>query len=84
MLVDLLLWMGLKEKLHIQDALPPYFKEGELWWVHMGENIGVEINGKGDQFTRPAVIYKKFNSSIMLIIPTTTQNKNCTAKPCRI
>ena len=26
----------------------PAIKEGEIWWCAMGENIGVEINGKNE------------------------------------
>lgn len=75
MLDKLFLWMGLKEKLYIGEPDPPYFKEGERWWVYFGENIGAEINGKGELFTRPAVIYKKLNKKTLLVIPITTKIK---------
>lgn len=39
-------WIGLKEKLDSIQIKPPFFKEGEIWWCRIGENIGVEINGK--------------------------------------
>ena len=56
MLKRFLEWIGLKEKLHHTEHQPPLFKEGEVWWCYIGENVGVEVNGKGKQFTRPALI----------------------------
>jgi len=41
-------WIGLKEKLHGAIHKPPFFKEGEIWWCNLGENVGIEANGKGD------------------------------------
>jgi hypothetical protein len=25
------------------DAARPYFREGEIWWVRLGRNIGYEV-----------------------------------------
>jgi mRNA interferase MazF len=52
------------------------FKEGEIWWCSIGINIGVEILGKGTDFARPVVIFKKFDTYSFLGIPLTTQIKN--------
>ena len=41
----------------------------------MGENIGSEINGKSNLYSRPAIILKKLSHSFYLIVPTTTQNR---------
>ncbi len=71
-------WIGWKERLHEGTGKPPYFKEGEMWWAHIGENIGSEVNGKGVAFTRPIVIYKKFGSESFFAIPTSTQIKEGT------
>jgi hypothetical protein len=43
-------WIKLKEKLHNINYNPPFFKEGEVWWCAVGENVSVEINGKGGGF----------------------------------
>ena len=53
MIKKFLEWIGLKEKLHTANSTPPLFKEGEVWWCVVGENIGIEMNGKGDVFSRP-------------------------------
>lgn len=36
-------------------------KEREVWATHIGQNIGMEINGKERNFTRPLVVLKTFN-----------------------
>lgn len=71
-------WIGLKERLHIADNIPPFFKEGDIWWCYVGENIGVETNGKGNQFTRPIFIYKKYDKYSFLGLPLTTKQKTGT------
>lgn len=71
-------WIGLKERLHNQEHQPPMFKEGEIWWCYLGENIGAEVNGKGAQFTRPALIFRKYDRFSFFAIPLTTKNKTGT------
>lgn len=68
-------WIGLKEKLHNSAFKPPLFKEGEVWWCSFGENIGIEVNGKGGKFSRPAIIFKKLSADGFLAIPLSTQIK---------
>ncbi|MDO8620518.1 MAG: type II toxin-antitoxin system PemK/MazF family toxin [bacterium] len=68
-------WIGLKEKLHISVHQPPLFKESEIWWCHLGENIGIEANGKGDKFTRPVFVLKKYDRYSFLGLPLTTKLK---------
>jgi mRNA interferase MazF len=66
-------WIGLKEKLHTKEHKPPLVSKGDLWWASVGENIGSEINGKSDKFSRPVIIYKKLSHGFYFIIPTTTK-----------
>lgn len=68
-------WVGLKEKLHNKEHRPPLFKEGEIWWCYVGENIGIEVNGKGTQFTRPVLVFKKYDRFSFFAIPLTTKDK---------
>jgi len=69
-------WFKLKVDLDYKKYTPPLFKEKEVWWCRIGENIGTEISGKSNKFTRPVVIYKKFSQHTFLGIPTTTQLNN--------
>ena len=66
-------WIGLKEKLHFGEVSVPHVHEGEIWWASLGENVGVEINGKSRLFTRPVLIFKKLCSGFYFVIPLTTQ-----------
>ena len=68
-------WMQLKEKLHGGIAKPPLFKDGEVWWCSIGENVGSEINGKSRLFSRPVLVFKKLSSGTFLGIPTSSQNR---------
>lgn len=68
-------WIGVKEKLDSNDPKPPFVSEGDIWWVSFGENVGSEINGKSDVFTRPAIILKKLAHGFYCVVPTTSKHK---------
>lgn len=61
-------WIGIKEKIH-EEKLPPTFEEREIWWANVGENIGHEENGRGDDFARPFVVIRKFNKELLFGVP---------------
>src|SRR5680860_1545617 len=42
------------------------FHEREIWFIKIGENVGFEQNGKGEEFLRPVIVYKKFSASVFL------------------
>ena len=48
------------------------FKEREIYWVSIGENIGFEQNGKGQEFARPIIIIKKLNKQLFFGVPLST------------
>jgi hypoxanthine phosphoribosyltransferase len=50
-------------------------KEGEIWYVKLGKNIGFEEDGKGPIFQRPVIILKKFNNTSFHAIPLSTTTK---------
>jgi len=68
-------WFKIKPHL---DSLSKYpkFQEGDVWWCHLGENVGHEECGKGNKFLRPVIIFKKFNSRIFFGIPTSSKLKD--------
>ncbi len=68
-------WIVLKENLHSMNRLRT-IHEGEIWWCAMGENIGIEINGKSSTFARPVLIFKKLSRFGFLGIPLTSQLHN--------
>jgi mRNA interferase MazF len=51
------------------------FKEGEVWWVTLGLNIGDETYGKGEKFRRPVIIFRKLTGNSCIAIPLTSKEK---------
>ena len=65
-----------KVKKDVEKSKNIYFHEREIFYAHIGENVGYEQSGKGDDFVRPVLIYKKFNKNVFLGIPlSTTTNR---------
>ena len=51
-------WNELKK--HINHRRSNFFvKERQIWYVHLGHNVGFEEDGKGGDFKRPVLILKK-------------------------
>ena len=55
-----------------------YFRDREVWWVHLGLNIGFEMNGKGIEHLRPVIVLKKYNMYSFLALPLSTSPKTNT------
>jgi len=51
------------------------FKQREIFWVKIGQNIGSEEYGKGYDFQRPVLIVRKLNANLFIGIPLTSQSK---------
>ena len=67
-------WNIVKEDLHeVVDKKLQLVRQGEIWWVGVGENVGVEINGKSEFFSRPVLVLKKLSRYGFMGIPLTTQ-----------
>lgn len=65
-------WNEIKKIRH-GSGRSPVIKEGEIWWCAMGENVGVEINGKNESFSRPVLILKKLSRFGFMGVPLTSQ-----------
>lgn len=68
------LWNRKKQETHERKSTP-YFLVGQIWWIQFGQNIATEINGKGEDFLRPAVIVQKIYGDACLVVPLTSQEK---------
>lgn len=66
-------WMVLKRNLHNMNRLR-LIHEGEIWWCAMGENVGIEINGKHEVYSRPVLVFKKLSRFGFMGIPLTSQS----------
>ena len=53
------------------------FKEREIFYAMIGQNVGFEQNGTGNKFIRPVVILKKLNRYSFYAVPlSSTQKRN--------
>ncbi len=66
-------WNEVKKKIDTQRTI--YTKIGEIFFAYLGENIGYEQCGKGENFLRPVVVFKRFGKNAILAIPLTTKPK---------
>lgn len=74
-------WNTIKKKTDSTET-SIYFKKQEVWWIKSGLNIGIESNGKGEEFTRPVLIVKKHNKHSCLVVSLTTNVKLDKSKIC--
>lgn len=73
MIKDFTEWHALKSE--IQHRNPPSFKEREIWWCHLGMNLGTETDGKDKIYLRPVLVLRKLNRRSLIAVPLTTQLK---------
>lgn len=67
-------WNIIKKDLNEGES--PQFHEREIWYCSVGENIGMEENGKNKNFERPILILKKFNTNVFLAFPLSGRHKD--------
>ena len=65
-------WMPLKERIH-SVGREWEFREREMWWMAIGENVGTEVNGKGNNFLRPVLIVRKYGPGGFFGVPLSSQ-----------
>lgn len=67
-------WTKLKARIHVSEKII-YPKRREIWWASLGQNIGVEINGKNNNFERPVLVIRVFNKNSVLVLPISSTEK---------
>ena len=67
-------WNTTKKLLH-DEGRNLIYHQGEIWWCHLGINIGFEEDGTGKNAERPVVIIRRFNPQLCWVIPLTTSLK---------
>ena len=68
-------WNTVKKKSN-KKSIKVGFKEREIFWVRVGQNIGAEEFGKGNEFQRPVLIVRKLTSRIFFGVPLTSTIKD--------
>jgi hypothetical protein len=74
-LLNLLEWCKVKIVLISAPQKSHLFKEREVWWCSIGLNVGDEEFGKGVQFARPVLVFKKLSANLFLGLPLSGQPK---------
>jgi len=71
-------WFEVKAVISLEENLP-FFKEREVWWCSVGMNVGYEVFGKKEVFTRPVLVVRKYNKYTFLGLPLTSKRKDIPA-----
>ena len=69
------IWNKWKKRLN-KSRQSAWFQEGEIWWTSIGCNIGCEIDGKSDRFSRPVLIMKWVSKNSFIGMPLTGTTKD--------
>lgn len=70
------IWHQRKEILDNKEIAQDFYcHEREVWWAAVGVNVGVEMDGKHDNFERPVLVLKKLNKDQFFGLPITSGNK---------
>lgn len=64
-------WNQIKKSLQ-DNHKTVVFKERDIFWTSIGVNVGYEQDGKGEIFSRPVVIVKKYNNNLFFGVPLST------------
>ena len=68
-------WNGVKKELQRELPKVEYFKERQIWWCSLGQNLGSETYGKGKFFRRPILVIKKLSNDLCVAVPLTSREK---------
>lgn len=70
-LLNLIKWMAIQAQLQLapQSQFP---ERKQIWWACLGQNIGIETNGKNYRFERPVLVIKAFNACALFVAPLTS------------
>ena len=61
----------------------PFFHEREVWFCHLGANVGFKQDGIGNDFLRPVIVFRKFSSKIFWAVPLTKVDKETNEKAAK-
>ena len=67
-------WNEVKKSIQSDEKIR-LFKKRDIFFIKMGQNIGFEQNGKGEEFIRPIVVLKKITNQMFIGVPLSSQIK---------
>ena len=72
---DYSIWMKVKASINNAATRVRGCKEREIWICNIGENVGFEEDGKGNDYARPVLVLKVYNKHFCHVIPLSTTKK---------
>ena len=66
-------WNNLKQQIQQKPLIQ--YKQGEIYFMSVGQNIGYEVFGKKELFLRPVLVYKKLSKQTFIGIPLSSKEK---------
>ncbi len=68
-------WNEVKKRIDDGDV-SVFIRVGEIRWAILGCNVGSEMDGKGESFTRPVLVIHVIGKKLALVIPLSTKMKD--------
>ena len=68
-------WNNIKQKLHNKKSKIIIPKNREIYWASIGVNVRFEQDGKGEIFSRPVLVVKRYSKNLFFGVPLSTQIK---------
>lgn len=65
-------WMGVKSNINNSSKVRK-INEGDVVWAAVGENVGVEIDGKSEKYSRPVIVLRKHSDLCFTGMPLTSK-----------
>lgn len=69
-------WMRRKRNINNHGVRIKQYREGNIYWAYIGENVGMEQDGNKKFFTRPVLVLKGLAFSLFICVPISSKNKN--------
>lgn len=67
-------WNVVKKNINEQKARKQVEIQG-IYWIHIGQNVGSEVYGKGKDFVRPVLVLNVFHNFTFLGVPLTSKTQ---------
>ena len=64
-------WNEVKKRTEAKEEIA-HFRQREIYWANIGKNIGSEQNGKGNDFMRPLLVFRRYSYNLFCGIPLST------------
>ena len=66
-------WNNVKKRLEDKEIIS--YKQGEIYFMSVGQNVGYEVYGKQELFLRPVLVYRKLSKQTFIGIPLSSKEK---------